>query len=87
MQLTQQAHYVPLRRRIITETLDGFLPELVNAKPSIHKTYHVVNNRGEAIKLPSGLILQNIPELSAIMMAMNPGMLLKAGLQLEDTIP
>ena len=71
VQLTEKADDLFLGRGIFPQPRPARLPELLHAVPAVHQSDQQVGCRGKSLKAPGGMILEHIPQLPAVMMAVN----------------
>ena len=83
MQLAEQANHLVLGRRLVAGVFVGDLPQLVDAALAVHQADEAVGGGGEAMRAPADVVLQDEPDLAAILVAMNLGVRAQARLEIR----
>ena len=86
-QLRHQADDIVLRGHIITQQLAGFFPDLLQRELAIHLANNQIGFGRKTVELSGRMILQDIPGLAAIDVAMNRRVTTQAGTQIFNQIP
>src|SRR6185503_5874298 len=87
VQLAEQADQLVLRRRVVAETLDRRIPQRLHRAAPVHQADHVVRLRVEAVHAARHAVLEHVPELAAVVVAMNAHVAAQARPQVRDPVP
>jgi hypothetical protein len=71
MQLAEETNHLLLGRSFLSEPGSHLVPDLPNGSLSIHEADQEVGRCVETLKSTCGMVLKNIPDLAAIVVAMN----------------
>jgi hypothetical protein len=71
MKLTEETDYLLLGWGVLFQARPRFLPYLLHRPFSIHQPDQKIGSWVEALKSSCGVILENVPEFSAVVVAMN----------------
>src|SRR3989338_8276175 len=72
MELAQELDDLVLGRRVVTQALTGRLPDLVDRPPSVHEPDDHVRGGREAMEALARQVLEHVPRLAPVLMAMDP---------------
>jgi hypothetical protein len=71
MKLAEETNHLLLSWGVLFQAQPRFLPDLLDCVLSIHQPDQKIGRWSEALKSSCGVILENVPEFSAIVVAMN----------------
>ncbi|MBA7698051.1 hypothetical protein ES703_106725 [subsurface metagenome] len=87
MELAQEPDALLLGRGLFAKTLPHRIPDLLDRVLPVHETDDLVGSRRESLESPGGMILENIPQLTTIVMAMNLRMTPQTRFQTRYPVP
>ena len=87
MELRQDLDHLVLGRCIVSQVGTCLLPDLLHGAPSIHQTNEAIGCRGEAVVALRGHILQDVPQLAAVVVAVDMGVTAQAGPERRNPVP
>jgi hypothetical protein len=87
MKLAEETDHLLLSGGVLFEARPRFLPDLLDRPFSIHQPDQKIGCWCEALESPCGVILENVPEFAAIVVAMNLRMAAEAWFQPRHPVP
>jgi hypothetical protein len=87
VELAEETNHLLLGRSFLSEPGSHLVPDLPNGSLSIHEADQEVGRCVETLKSTCGMVLKNIPDLAAVVVAMNFRMAPKSRLQPGHPIP
>jgi hypothetical protein len=87
MKLTEKTNHFILGRSVVSEAVSHLLPDLVDSVLSVHQPDEEIGGWSETLDFTCRMVLENVPELPAIVMAMNFYMASEARFQGSDSVP
>ena len=87
MELTEELDDFILRRPVIPQLSIGRFPHLVNGSLPVHETDDHMRRRTEPVKPVGGQIMQDIPDLAAILLTLQANVSPQSRLEPFDSIP
>jgi hypothetical protein len=87
MELAEKANHLLLSRSFFSKAGSRLFPDLLNGPFPIHQSDEEIGGCVETLKSTCGMVLENVPDLSAIVVAMNLPMAPKSWLQPRHPIP
>jgi hypothetical protein len=87
VKLAEKANHLFLCRSFFSEADSYLIPYLLNGPFSIHESDQKIGDSVETLKSTCGMVLENVPDLSAIVMAMNLRMATESRFQPRHPIP
>jgi hypothetical protein len=87
VQLPEQADDLVLRGRVIAEALGGAVPDLLHRALAVEQPDHVVRDRIEAVHLVGDAVLQHVPQLAAVVVAVDARVGAQPRPQLRHPVP
>jgi hypothetical protein len=87
MELAEETNHLLLGRSFFSEAGSHLFPDLLNGPFSIHESDQKIGSCVETLKSTRGMVLENVPDLSAIVVAMNLRVATESRFQPSHPIP
>ena len=87
VQLAQQLQHLVLGRRGIAQLTLGQAPDLVDGAPPVHRRQQQPRRSREAVNLARGRVLQQIPQLPTVAVAVQAGARQQPRPEIGDAVP
>lgn len=87
MQLTDEMNHFILRRPVVPELRVGRFPNLMDRPFSVHETDHHMGGGRKAMKSIGREIVQHVPDLAAVLMALKTYVATETRPESFDSIP
>ncbi len=87
MELTQQLDDFRLRRRVVSQSGGAQVPDVLNRAPAVHQADEREGGGGKPVEPLVRAVLQNIPDLPAILMAVQRRMAAQARREGRNPVP
>ncbi len=87
MELAEETNHLLLGRSFFSKAGSHLFPDLLNGPFSIHESDQKIGGCVETLKSTRGMVLENVPDLSAIVVAMNLRVATESRFQPSHPIP
>ena len=87
IELHQQLDQLILARRLLSEAAQSLLPQLVDGSGPVHCPNDEIGRGRQAMNPARGVIVHDIPELAAVSVPMDDGVLAKLGPEVCNSVP
>jgi hypothetical protein len=87
VQLAEEPDQLVLRRRVVAESGDGRVPELLDAARAVHQADDEIRRRIEAVHAARHAVLEHIPALAAIVVPVDADVAPQPGTQARHAVP
>ena len=87
VQLAEELDHLVLGHGVVAELRERSVPDLLDGVLAVHQPDHEVGRRREAVEALRGEILQHVPGLAAVLVAVDLGMRPQQRRELRDPVP
>ena len=87
VELAQELDHLVLRGRLVAQAPHRRVPDLLHGPVPVHQADHQVRRRREAVEARGRAVLEDVPELPAVLMAVDLGVRPEAGGEARHAVP